>query len=381
MHKECFCAINRLLKNNVINITKPGKGSGVVLLNKSNYVDKINEIFDDQSIFKRLGAVSSSDNTASIESHLQRRLLDLVKADLMPKWIYDAIRPTGSQRPQMYGLPKTHKKGTPLCPILSMTGSSHHELGKWLAGLLQPVLERFSSHCRSNLFTFAKTMQNLDIDPNVFMCSFDVSSLFTNVPLDETIKICSDAFYDDSDLQPLIPKDVFVELMKSATSSVELSFSNTMYKQTDGVAAGSPLGPSLANIFVVYYEEKLFSQTQKPPTYFRYVDDTFAIFDHKAEADEFLTKLNCLHLSLKFTFEKEKGKYLPFLDVYVEKTDIGLEIRVYRKPTFTGHYLRWESFSPLKRKINLISTSVHRALMIYTKRRFNGENITRQWLS
>ena len=54
-------------------------------------------------------------------------------------------------------------------------------------------------------------MQNLDIDPNVFMYSFDVTSLFTDVPLDETIKICSDAFYNDSDLQLLIPKDVFVE--------------------------------------------------------------------------------------------------------------------------------------------------------------------------
>ena len=96
---------------------------------------------------------------------------------------YNAIRPTGSQRSRMYGLPKTHKEGTPLRPILSMTGSSHHELGKWLAGLLQPVLERFSSHCISDSFTFAKTMQNLGIDPNVFMCSFDVSSLFTNVPL------------------------------------------------------------------------------------------------------------------------------------------------------------------------------------------------------
>ena len=82
--------------------------------------------------------------------------------------------------------------------------------------------------------------------------------------------------------RPIIPKDVFVELMKSATSSVEFSFNYTMYKQTDGVAMGSPLGPALANIFVGYYEEKLFSQTQKPPTYFRYVDDTFAIFDHEA---------------------------------------------------------------------------------------------------
>ena len=87
---------------------------------------------------------------------------------------------------------------------------------------------------------------------------------------------------------------------------------------------------------IEYYEEKLFSQKQKPPTYFRYVDDTFAIFDHEAEADKFLTKLNCLHPSLKFTFEKEKGKCLPFLDVYVERTDVGLETSVYRKPTFTA---------------------------------------------
>ena len=129
----------------------------------------------------------------------------------------------------MYGLTKAHKEGNPL----SMTGSSHRELGKWLAGLLQPVLERFSSHCISYSFTFAKIMQNLDIDPNVFMCSFDVSCLFTKVPLDETIKICPDALYDDFDLQPLIPKDVFDELMKSATSSVEFSSNSTMYKETD----------------------------------------------------------------------------------------------------------------------------------------------------
>ena len=131
------------------------------------------------------------------------------------------------------------------------------------------MLEQFSSHCISDSFTFAQTMQNLGIDPNVFMCSFDVSSLFTNVPLDETIKICSDALYDNSDLQPLIPRDALVELTKSTTSSVEFSFNNTMYKQTDRVAMKSPFGPVLGNIFVGYCEEKLFSQTQKPPTYFR----------------------------------------------------------------------------------------------------------------
>ena len=82
------------------------------------------------------------------------------------------------------------------------------------------------------------------------MHSFDVSNLFTNIPLDETIKICSEALYDHSYSQPVIPKDVFVELMKGTAVSVEFSFNNTTYKQTDGVAMGSPLGPALANIIV-----------------------------------------------------------------------------------------------------------------------------------
>ena len=107
------------------------------------------------------------------------------------------------------------------------------------------------SHCISDLLTFAKAMQNLDINPNVFMCSFDVSSLFTNVPLNETIKICLESLYDQSDSQPLFSRNVFVELMNSATFSVEFSFNNTMYKQTDEVAMGSLLGPALA-VFIGY---------------------------------------------------------------------------------------------------------------------------------
>ena len=59
----------------------------------------------------------------------------------------------------------------------------------------------------------------------------------------------------------VISKDVFDKLMKSVTSSVEFSFNDTIYKQTDGVAMGSPLNPALANIFVGYYEQKFFSQT------------------------------------------------------------------------------------------------------------------------
>ena len=206
------------------------------------------------------------------------------------------------------------------------------------------MLDWFSSHCILNSFTFAKTMQNLDIDPNAFMSSFDVFSLFTNVPLDEAIKICSEALYDDSDLQSLISKSVFVKLTKTATSSVEFSFNNTMYKQTDGVAMESPLGPALANIFVGYYEEKLFSQTQKPPTYFRYVDNTFAIFDHEAEADEFLTNSTAFIYPSSSPLKKRKGNVYRFLMSTSKEQILAL------KPVYTGNPLSLASIcvgSPL----------------------------------
>ena len=61
------------------------------------------------------------------------------------------------------------------------------------------------------------------------MCSFDVSGLFMKVLLDETILICADTLYNIPDSQPCIPKEVFVELLHSAASTVEFSFDNTIY--------------------------------------------------------------------------------------------------------------------------------------------------------
>ena len=374
MHREHFQAIKSLRNNKDILITKPDKGSGVVILNQKDYITKMGDVLNDNSKFEKLGDVEQFDKTARLEQKLQKRLLELVNKKQLARGIYDRIRPTGSQRPRMYGLPKTHKQSIPLRPILSMVGSAQHQLAKWLSEVLEPVLHLYSENCISDSFTFAKFIQNLELNPTkTFMCSFDVSSLFTNVPLDETIKICADALYRSELERPSFPEEVFIELMKSATSSVEFSFNNEMYRQKDGVAMGSPLGPALANIFVGFHEHKLFNCHQKPLVYFRYVDDTFAVFEKESECDIFLAKLNSLHQSLKFTFEKEENNSLPFLDVSVEKTEPGFLTSVYRKPTFSGLYTRWDSFCAKQIKINLINTLVHRALMICSEPKLNLE--------
>ena len=158
--------------------------------------------------------------------------------------------------------------------------------------------------------------------------------------------------------------DVFIELMNIATTSVEFSFNNKMYKQIDGVAMGSPLGPALANIFVGHQEEKLFIDNNQPLIYFRYVDDTFAMVEDEFNCNRFFKQLNSLHHSFTFIHEKEVNGKLPFLDVLVEKSNTKFLISVYRKPSFSGQYNRWDSFGSKSRKNNFIGTLVHRALEI-----------------
>ena len=119
--------------------------------------------------------------------------------------------------------------------------------------------------------------------------------------------------------------------------------------------------------------DKCFDNTVKPGVYFRYVDDTFVIFSSELDCDCFHEKLNLLHPALNFTVEKEQNNSLSFLDVLVEKEGTGFLTSVYKKPTFTGQYIRWNSFSPKSRNISLIKTLVHRALMICSKTKLGSE--------
>ena len=90
-------------------------------------------------------------------------------------------------------------------------------------------------------------------------------------------------------------------------------------------------------------------------------------YSNEQDCNTFFIQLNSLHPSLCFINEKKSNHSLAFLDVLVERHDSEFLTLVYRKPTFTGQYLHWNSFSSQKRKINLIGTLVHRAFMICSK--------------
>ena len=105
---------------------------------------------------------------------------------------------------------------------------------------------------------FMDNLRNFQFCQSDNLVSFDVSSLFTNVPLDETIGLIADCVYGPSSKKvPPFPKKWFTKLLQFATSGMFL-YNNKLYKQVDGVAMGSPLGPSLANFFLGHLEDKFF---------------------------------------------------------------------------------------------------------------------------
>ena len=90
----------------------------------------------------------------------------------------------------MYGLPKTHKNAVPLRPILAMTNSPHHKLTRWLAAVIEPIQKSISRFSLKDSFDYVNRLEGKNAR-NCFMVSFDVVSLFTNIPLEETIdKVC-----------------------------------------------------------------------------------------------------------------------------------------------------------------------------------------------
>ena len=86
------------------------------------------------------------------------------------------------------------------------------------------------------------------------MVSFDVNSLFTNVPLEKTIKITLEKIYDRKEIINEITNPEMKELLTLCTKNVYFTFDNQVYKQNDGVAMRSPLGPVLAGTFMVELE-------------------------------------------------------------------------------------------------------------------------------
>ena len=156
-------------------------------------------------------------------------------------------------------------------------------------------------------YFFAFAEEIVHQDGKLFMGSFDVDSLFTNKPLEETINICTNMLYNNVDLIEAINKSEF-ENLSLATQKLYFMFNDILYKQKDGVAVWWTLGPALENVFLSFYEKKWLEQCPnefKPMFYRRYVDDIFVLFKSAEHLSKFHAYLNTCHPNMAFPFEQE----------------------------------------------------------------------------
>ena len=198
------------------------------------------------------------------------------------------------------------------------------------------------------------------------MVSFDVESLFTNIPLDECIDL---AVHYITTGNPGIKLSAFElkRLFTFATAKTHFLFKGTFYDQVDGVAMGFPLAPVLANLFMGHHEKMWLEQYKESEILFyrRYVDDTFCLFHSEHDAILFFNVINNQHPNIHFTMEKEINHVLPFLDVLLDNKAPHFPVTTtYRKKTFTGVLTNFLSFTPLCYKLGLVKTLIDRIFKI-----------------
>ena len=364
-----FKALKRLSKNQNIVIQKADKGNTVVILDKCSYISAIEEILNDNSKFSKLDIPAGKENNhiVNLEKRITSALKLLKEKEIIDKCTYKSIKPIGSRPGTLYGSGKIHKETRnglpPFRPILSAIDTPTYKLAKFLLKFLTPSTA--NEYTVIDSFHFAEEI--CQQDSNLHMASLDVDSLFTNIPLDETIDICVDNLHNDNENPPNIPKHDFRNLLNIATKESFFMFNNKYYKQVDGVAMGSPLGPALANIFMCSFESKWLRDCPndfKPVFYRRYVDDIFALFSSPDHADKFKEYLSSKHPNINFSIEKEKDGCLPFLDVIILRENEKFVTNVYRKKTFSAVYTNFKSFIPETYKIGLIKSLLFRCFSL-----------------
>ena len=294
-------------------------------------------------------------------------LAELVDKQSLTEYERHKLSPDGPKPARLYGLPKIHKplvNGLPKYrPIMSQIGSPTYKIAKFLLSFIQPFTS--NEYTVKDTFHFVSMLDGKD--HRLIMASLDVESLFTNIPLSETIDIVTKKVFGRKRKVKGISRSDFRRLLEMSTEGTVFYYNGHYYRQKDGVAMGSPLGPALANAFLCHHEASWLDEcplSYAPIFFARYVDDIFVLIRSQDHIILLADYFSSRHPNIKFTYEMEVNNTLPFLDVSVFRENDKFSSSVHRKDTFSGVYTNFRSFMPDTYKRGLISTLLYRAYMI-----------------
>ena len=155
----------------------------MVIMDRQDYINKSNNLLN-QSTYRAI----PHDPTNTIKNKLINILKRVKNQTGLESVTYKSMCPTGCVLSRFYGLPKIHKPDTPLRPIVTCCGSVTYDMAKDLTKILKPLVGKSPHHINST-HDFVEQVKHITLAPGVCLSSYDISALFTSVPVDPALRV------------------------------------------------------------------------------------------------------------------------------------------------------------------------------------------------
>ena len=201
LSKEKLAALTNVSKNKDMTIQKSDKGNSVVIVDKDTYIKRMENLLSDQRKFEKVTLKNDAflNFVVNQEKRIDIIFKSLVDSNSMLKEMRKFVKPVRTRPGIMYGNCKVHKQHAdgylPFRSILSALQTPTYNLTKFLVPILNALTK--NEYTVKDSFQFAEEI--CEQDPTLTMGSLDVDSLFTNIPLDETIDICVNQLFENAD--------------------------------------------------------------------------------------------------------------------------------------------------------------------------------------
>ena len=362
-----------LKHNKDLFFTHADKGNITVCLNKFDYKEKMLQLLNDESTYKKV----HKNPLKTLQSNSYKILQELNSNGFLHKNFHkNFLTQTNTMLSKAYGLPKIHKIDVPLRPIISTINSPTHFLSKLLYETLKNIFPKPDSYV-NNSFSFKNEITYLYIPDEYMFMSLDVTSLFTNIPYNLVIQ----SLMRRSNLitqHSIIPLHYIISITEFLFDNTFFQFDDKFYKQIEGTPMGSPISPIFADLVMTDLECDCWSKLNTmfnivPLIYKRYVDDSFLCVK-SSDIYKIIDVFNNADTRLKFTYELESDCKINFLDLTIIRECHKIVTDWYQKPTSSGRVLNFFSNHPVQLKKNIIFNLIDRAILLSDKQ-FHHKNI------
>jgi hypothetical protein len=348
-----FTHIKNLKKKDCFYL-KSDKGNSIVVLKKNDYFERMEKLIETgpykelkkDPLNKMIRETNNIINSSKIVVEEKSRFF---------------VKVQNPQIPKLYGLPKIHKPGNSMRPIVSNINAPTYNLAKHLVKIFSLFKKHDSLSVKNNIELVTK-LSDVKMENNDRLISFDVVALFPSIPIETTLIFLKN-WLEELKIEGEKIKEL-INLTKLCMRQNVFQFNGKYYEQINGTAMGNPLSPFLADIFMSKFETDLRKQSNFPKIWLRYVDDIFAIIDKDFNLDTFLQQINSQYTSIKFTYEKETDGKLPFLDLLIKRIDNNLKFEIYRKKTHTYRYIQMNSNHSWQHKMAAWNSMIYRLINI-----------------